>query len=141
MAGEAGDAWERLGCPFEAAMAWADSTDRADLRLATARFQELGAAAGVTLVRRRMRTLGIPVGSASPRARTREHRFGLTDREQEILALLAEGLSDREIADRLVLSVRTVGHHVSNILSKLGVDSRREAARRFAAEASATASA
>ena len=52
----------------------------------------------------------------------------LTFREQEVLALLCQRLTDAEIADRLFLSKRTVEHHVANILGKLGVRNRREAA-------------
>jgi DNA-binding NarL/FixJ family response regulator len=48
---------------------------------------------------------------------------GLTKREREVLHLLTAGLSDREIADALVISPRTAGYHVSNLLGKLGVDS------------------
>jgi DNA-binding NarL/FixJ family response regulator len=55
---------------------------------------------------------------------------GLTDRQMEVLMLLAEGLTNAEIADRLVVSVRTVDHHVSAVLQKLGVTSRQEAAER-----------
>jgi DNA-binding NarL/FixJ family response regulator len=55
---------------------------------------------------------------------------GLTDRQMEVLMLLAEGLTNAEIADRLVVSVRTVDHHVSAVLQKLGVTSRQEAADR-----------
>lgn len=62
------------------------------------------------------------------RAGTREHPAGLTAREVEVLALLAQGLPDAAIADRLVLSRRTVEHHVGAVLAKLGVTSRREAA-------------
>ena len=63
-----------------------------------------------------------------PRATTRANPAGLTARQLAVLELLREGLTNAEIADRLVLSVRTVDHHVAAILSKLGVSSRREAA-------------
>jgi DNA-binding NarL/FixJ family response regulator len=52
----------------------------------------------------------------------------LTDRELDVLALLGRGLSNQEIADELVVSIKTVKTHVSNILSKLEVDSRTQAA-------------
>ena len=52
----------------------------------------------------------------------------LTPREREVLALLADGASNRVIADRLVISTKTAGVHVSNLLAKLGVGSRLEAA-------------
>jgi DNA-binding NarL/FixJ family response regulator len=67
-----------------------------------------------------------------PLPRTRANPAGLTDRQVEVLGLLADGLTNAEIADRLVVSVRTVDHHVAAILSKLNVGSRREAARAYA---------
>ena len=54
--------------------------------------------------------------------------FDLTRREREILSLLAQRLTDPEIAEALFISRKTAGHHVSNILGKLGVASRRDAA-------------
>jgi DNA-binding NarL/FixJ family response regulator len=67
-----------------------------------------------------------------PLPRTRANPAGLTDRQVEVPGLLADGLTNAEIADRLVVSVRTVDHHVAAILSKLNVGSRREAARAYA---------
>lgn len=58
--------------------------------------------------------------------------LGLTARQYEVLQLLREGCTDREIADRLCLSQKTVGHHVVAILGRLGVTNRREAARLLA---------
>jgi DNA-binding NarL/FixJ family response regulator len=58
---------------------------------------------------------------------TRSNPHGLTGRETEILALLSEGLRNAVIAKRLFLSTKTVDHHVSAILAKLGVPSRAEA--------------
>ena len=62
-----------------------------------------------------------------PKPTIRENPAGLTDRQVEILRMLADGATNAEIAARLVLSVRTVDHHVSAVLQKLGVPGRREA--------------
>jgi DNA-binding NarL/FixJ family response regulator len=56
---------------------------------------------------------------------------GLSPRENDVLRMLAEGLTDREIADALIISPRTVESHVSNILHKLNVRNRAEAAQRY----------
>jgi DNA-binding NarL/FixJ family response regulator len=61
----------------------------------------------------------------------RDSDEGLTEREQDVLRLLAEGLTDREIADVFRISPRTVESHVSSILRKFGLRNRAEAARRY----------
>ena len=73
-----------------------------------------------------------PAISRGPRRVTRAAPAGLTAREQEVLALLADGLADREISQKLFISERTVHHHVSAVLSKIGVSSRTAAAREAA---------
>ena len=62
-----------------------------------------------------------------PRATTRQNQYGLTARELEVLALVNEGLQNGQIAGRLVVSVKTVDHHVEAILRKLGAKTRADA--------------
>ncbi|MGZ4312712.1 MAG: response regulator transcription factor, partial [Solirubrobacteraceae bacterium] len=83
------------------------------------------AAAIVARALRERGARGVPRG---PRPRTRANPAGLTGRELEVLDLLAEGLRNAEIAQRLVVSDKTAEHHVSAVLRKLGVRSRAEAA-------------
>jgi DNA-binding CsgD family transcriptional regulator len=123
----AADRWSGLGCPYEAAQALAMTDDEADLRRALAEFERLAARPSVAAVTRRLRALGAKDIPRGPRRATRANAANLTRRELEILDLVALGLRDAEIADRLFLSPKTVGHHVSSILSKLGVRSRAEA--------------
>ena len=79
------------------------------------------------MVSRRLREHGVRGVPRGPRPATRSNPAGMTTRELEVLALVAEGLRNSEIADRLALSERTVDHHVSAILRKLNVRSRAEA--------------
>jgi DNA-binding NarL/FixJ family response regulator len=76
-----------------------------------------------------MRELGMRVPKG-PRRTTRENAAGLTARQLEVVELIAEGLTNAEIAERLVVSQRTAEHHVAAVLTKLGATTRREAARR-----------
>ncbi|MCA1712124.1 MAG: helix-turn-helix transcriptional regulator [Actinobacteria bacterium] len=64
-----------------------------------------------------------------PRSATRDDPFGLTARQREVLQLLTDGMTNAEIGGRLFLSERTVDHHVSAVLAKLGVETRRDAVR------------
>jgi DNA-binding CsgD family transcriptional regulator/tetratricopeptide (TPR) repeat protein len=121
--------WRSLGAPYEHALELAASGRRPELLEALEALERLGAVAAATLVRRDLRRMGVSHLPRRPRLRTRTNPAGLTDRQLEVLELLAEGLTNAEIADRLVVSVRTVDHHVAAILAKLNVGSRREAAR------------
>jgi DNA-binding CsgD family transcriptional regulator len=119
--------WRELGCPYEAALALADAREEAPLRRALDELQRLGARPAAAIVARRLREGGALRLPRGPRPATRRNPAGLTPRELEVLALLAGGLRYADIAARLVLSERTVGHHVGAILRRLGVHTRGEA--------------
>ncbi len=121
--------WEQLGRPYDAALVRMGSADEAGLRDALVTLEALSARTAAAFVRKRMKALGVKTIPRGPRLTTRDSPAGLTAREQEVLALLAEGLPDREISRRLFISERTVHHHVSAVLSKIGVPSRTAAAR------------
>jgi DNA-binding CsgD family transcriptional regulator/tetratricopeptide (TPR) repeat protein len=125
-------AWDKIGRSYDAALVRLGSTDEADLRQALSVFDELGAGVAAAAARRRMKSLGVSAIPRGPRTRATATPAGLTRREQEVLALVAEGLADREISRRLFISERTVHHHVSAVLAKIGVSSRTAAAREAA---------
>ncbi|MDY7088368.1 MAG: AAA family ATPase [Actinomycetota bacterium] len=124
--GAAAAHWDAVGCSYLAACARshgdAPATGEA-LRV----FDRLGATAPARRLRASLRERGLPV-PRGPRAATAADPTGLTARQREVLHLLTEGLSNADIAARLVLSAKTVDHHVSAVLTKLGVSSRGKAA-------------
>jgi DNA-binding CsgD family transcriptional regulator/tetratricopeptide (TPR) repeat protein len=129
--GGAATAWRALGCPYEEATALAETDSERDLQRALEQWDGLGARPAADLLVRRLRRMGQPV-PRRPRRSTVENPNGLTNRQAEILPLLTAGLRNIDIAAALHISTKTVDHHVSAILGKLGVASRREAAQRLA---------
>ncbi len=128
----AAEEWNTLGCRYEAALAQVEAGTAELLRAALQTFDDLGAGAARNRALRKLRELGVQGIPVGPRLSTRKNPHGLTRREAEILHLLNQGCSNSEIAAKLVLSTRTVDHHVSNILAKLGAKTRTEAVRRAA---------
>jgi DNA-binding CsgD family transcriptional regulator len=125
---DAAAAWAAIGAPYQEALALSDTGAEPDLRRALRTFNGLGARTLAHRVAESLRALGAERIDRGPRARTRANPAQLTPRQLEILALVAAGLGNAEIATRLVISPKTVDHHVSAILSKLGMPNRKAAA-------------
>lgn len=123
----AAHAWNTLGCPYEHASMLAWYGAEAEQREALAIFERLGAAPAAHALRKQMRERGVRKIPRGARMSTLRHPQGLTRREAEILTLLSDGLRNSVIARRLFVSTKTVDHHVSAILTKLGVQTRAEA--------------
>ena len=124
---EAAERWTELGCVYESALALAQSSREDSLLRAHAELYELGAHKAAAIVARSLRERGVHGVQRGPRPTTRQNAAGLTARELDVLGLVAEGLRNAEIAERLFLSTKTVDHHVSAILRKLPARSRTEA--------------
>jgi DNA-binding CsgD family transcriptional regulator len=120
---EAATQWTQLGCPYEAALALAQADEEEPLRQALTELQRLDARPAAAIVARKLRELGVRV-PRGVRASTRANAAALTARELDVLRFLSDGARNATIAERLFLSSRTVEHHVSSILGKLGVRSR-----------------
>ncbi len=133
--------WSRLGLPYEAALALmqvrgagaADAVSRAISIL-----EEIGARGAASAARRLARRLGLdgklPKARRGPYSAARHHPLGLTRRELQVLELVAQGLGNREIAQRLVRSPRTIEHHFSAVLGKLNASSRMDVVLRLRSE-------
>jgi DNA-binding CsgD family transcriptional regulator len=125
----AADAFGAVGWIYDRALVLTLLDDGAALAEALELARQLGAAPLERRATRLLRRLGLRV-PAGPRRSTRSNPAGLTARQLEVLTLLAAGLSNVEIAERLVVSPRTAEHHVAAVLTKLDASSRTEAARR-----------
>lgn len=129
----AAEAWQELGCVYEQARALAGGDPEGQIA-ALEIFTALGAEPAAAALRQRMRGAGVRRIPRGPRQTTRQNPFGLTTRELQILGCLSTGLTNSGIGAKLHVSPKTVDHHVSSVLSKLGAASRGEAARIARAE-------
>jgi DNA-binding CsgD family transcriptional regulator len=129
---EAAQRWAEIGSPYEQAQALASSPEPDDRLAALSILDGLGAEPLARRVRAELRELGVTRIPRGPQDATRRNPAGLTDRQLEILRLVAGGLTNAEIAARLVVSVRTVDNHVAAVLGKLDARTRREATARAA---------
>ncbi len=118
----ASDAWHELEAPYEAALAALPGDQRA-AREAMSTLHKLGAIGATRAFARERAARGARIARGSRRS-TLAHPAGLTRREQQVLELLETGASNAVIAQTLSLSERTVAHHVSAILAKLGARNR-----------------
>ena len=118
--------WEKWTCPYEHALALAEQGEEGK-KQALLTMKALGADAVFEKMKREMRDAGIKNIPRGIRNATRSNRAHLTEREVHVLRLLKEGLQNKEIAERLFISAKTVDHHISSILFKLDVNSRAKA--------------
>jgi DNA-binding CsgD family transcriptional regulator len=120
---EAAAGWDARGCAYHAALTLA-ATPEPPVDEVVARLESLGAAGALAAVRRDWRNRGVKGrGRSAPM-----HPSGLSARQVDVLVLLASGRTNAEIANDLFISEKTAGHHVSAILTRFGVSSRRSAA-------------
>ena len=122
----AAELWAELGCPYERAIALAHGDTTARLESLEI-LDNLGATAVAAKLRQQLRGRGVVAPSRPEHRDQAPQGVDLTAHQAEILSLLADGLSDVEIADRLFLTPGMVEHHVAAVMSKLESSSRDEA--------------
>ncbi len=128
----AAEAWGRLGCRHAQALALVAAGGPAGAA-GLALLSEIGAQGCLRAWRARLAAAGQRELPRGPNRHARNDPLGLTARERQILGFIAQGLANREIAAKLSRSERTVEHHVTALLAKLGAGTRAEALRRAGA--------
>jgi len=124
---ESADWWGEKGVPYSRAVALTMGDVEAKLE-ALSVFDNLGATVPAARLRSQLASEGVKGVPRGPQPSTKAHPLGLTARQTDVLELLKEDLTNAEIADRLFISIRTVDHHVSAILARLGAENRSDAA-------------
>ena len=122
---EALDWWRRTGSVVDEALAALDAPRTAARVRAVEQLDRLGATATADRLRHALRREGAEQVPVRPRAATVANPLGLTNRQLDVAKLVARGYTNAEIAQRLFISPKTADHHVSAVLAKLGVASRR----------------
>ena len=123
---EAAAFWQERGLPYERAVALSRGDINAQAQSLTL-LNDLGAKTLASRIRRELHDAGFKQIPRGPHKTTRKNLLGLTPRQTEVLELLNENLTNKEIADRLFVSIRTVENHVSAILTNLDVNDRTAA--------------
>ena len=129
---DAAAAWTELGAPYEAALAAVHGDDETRAARAVWDLERLPAAASAARARAVLRERGLNAVPPRRRASTRANPSGLTNRQLDVARLVARGLTNAELARDLYISPKTVDHHVSAVLGRLGLRTRREIVRRAA---------
>jgi DNA-binding CsgD family transcriptional regulator len=122
---EAADRWRALGEPFAEAMTLGDAADPGQRVRGVELLDRLGVIGTADRRRVELRGDGVAQVPQRPRAATRANPSGLTNRQLEVAKLVARGFTNAEIATRLYISPKTADHHVSAVLTKLGLSNRR----------------
>ena len=126
---DAARAWRDLGAPFDAALAAVHAMDAATAAAGLASLDALDVPATAARARRMLTERGIRSLPARPRTATLANPSGLTNRQLDVARLVARGLTNAELAQQLYISPKTADHHVSAVLGKLGLSSRRDIVR------------